>query len=334
MKAKVEDQKIIEEVLRGGTLTEVAHRLGYVSPSYIGKVLERNGLSKNKINDIRRRKQIESLRIQGKSYQEIAELLGISRDYAKDLCHRYKLGYSDEELQKARERGGEHLRKEDSYWQERVQKKYKGEYEFLRVVGIKNHESQIEMRCKRCGSHIVRSAISLRQDGAQKCPECFMQERKMRKEEEQYQREEAKRLRDVRRPITQLGFKFCECGELITTNASYCDECREKHKRIMQRKHERKKETIRRLRSNGGDFDISLERLYERDNGKCYLCGKQCDWNDYQIIDGAFVVGYDYPTVEHCIPLSKGGKHEWNNIKLACFICNTRKGSKVPPSKK
>jgi 5-methylcytosine-specific restriction endonuclease McrA len=56
----------------------------------------------------------------------------------------------------------------------------------------------------------------------------------------------------------------------------------------------------------------------------------QCNWEDKVITDdGHTIVGKSYPSIEHVIPLSKGGKHSWNNVKLACMECNTLKGDKI-----
>ena len=35
-------------------------------------------------------------------------------------------------------------------------------------------------------------------------------------------------------------------------------------------------------------------------------------------------------TVEHILPVSRGGRHEWTNVVTACRSCNTRKGSRRP----
>ena len=34
-------------------------------------------------------------------------------------------------------------------------------------------------------------------------------------------------------------------------------------------------------------------------------------------------------TLDHVVPLSKGGKTSWTNIVAACGPCNTRKGNKT-----
>jgi len=33
-----------------------------------------------------------------------------------------------------------------------------------------------------------------------------------------------------------------------------------------------------------------------------------------------------YPSIEHVIPIAKGGKHTWDNVKLAHRKCNMEKG--------
>ena len=35
-------------------------------------------------------------------------------------------------------------------------------------------------------------------------------------------------------------------------------------------------------------------------------------------------------TIEHIIPVSRGGKHAWMNVVTACRGCNHRKGNRTP----
>ncbi len=35
-------------------------------------------------------------------------------------------------------------------------------------------------------------------------------------------------------------------------------------------------------------------------------------------------------TVDHVVPRSRGGKHEWENLVTACKVCNHKKGSMLP----
>lgn len=72
------------------------------------------------------------------------------------------------------------------------------------------------------------------------------------------------------------------------------------------------------------DLSISLTRLYMRDMGVCAICGRHIDFDCDSNSN-------DYPSVDHIVPLSKGGKHTWNNVQLACRGCNTAKGNRITP---
>jgi hypothetical protein len=58
---------------------------------------------------------------------------------------------------------------------------------------------------------------------------------------------------------------------------------------------------------------LMLNKIYRESNHTCYLCGKQ--------------VPRVQASVDHVIPLSKGGKDDGTNYKLAHSRCNTEKGN-------
>lgn len=72
------------------------------------------------------------------------------------------------------------------------------------------------------------------------------------------------------------------------------------------------------------DKEVTLKKLIARDNGICKICGKPIDLLD--ICNKA--VGGFYPSIDHIIPMSKGGGHVWENVQLAHVICNSRKGNR------
>ncbi len=123
-----------------------------------------------------------------------------------------------------------------------------------------------------------------------------------------------------------------ECGkEFVTTFGSRKQRVFCSH-RCMQLWCQRKgtKNYEMRKRKALIDTDISLKALFKRDKGICYLCGKQADWDDCSTDkNGAFITGPNYPSIDHVFPISKGGKHSWNNVKLAHHRCNTLKRDKV-----
>ena len=103
-----------------------------------------------------------------------------------------------------------------------------------------------------------------------------------------------------------------------TDSGKRCDACEVKCKRERKRHGKHK----RRARMAGKPADvITLLELIERDAGVCALCGKRVrpDWNHLHNL---------YPSIEHIIPIARGGSHTWDNVQLAHRVCNSRKGTK------
>ena len=74
----------------------------------------------------------------------------------------------------------------------------------------------------------------------------------------------------------------------------------------------------RMLKRNAYVEDVWRSKVYERDGWKCQLCGKALKRD-------AVVPHPKAPTLDHIIPLSKGGTHEYANVQAAHFICNSIK---------
>lgn len=119
--------------------------------------------------------------------------------------------------------------------------------------------------------------------------------------------------------------KCVVCGEEFTTFNPKQVTCSKKCQKRYQ--HQKNDERYKGITIDKG---ITLESVYKKDSGTCYLCGCKCNWEDRTIRDdGTFIVGKTYPTIEHVKPISKGGLHEWKNIRLACWQCNTIKRDKI-----
>jgi 5-methylcytosine-specific restriction endonuclease McrA len=59
---------------------------------------------------------------------------------------------------------------------------------------------------------------------------------------------------------------------------------------------------------------IALNRraIFLRDGGRCQYCGTEAE------------------NIDHVIPKSRGGPHEWENVVAACKRCNSRKEDRLP----
>lgn len=87
--------------------------------------------------------------------------------------------------------------------------------------------------------------------------------------------------------------------------------------RVMRTRRKADKEARRRARAFGAteveEVDSSFVR--QRDNETCYLCGRWVSVHDVSL--------------DHVVPLSKGGSHTYDNVRLAHKDCNSKKGDRL-----
>lgn len=123
-----------------------------------------------------------------------------------------------------------------------------------------------------------------------------------------------------------------ECGNVFETKygtkrKKFCsDKCAKRYKN-------RKASINRRvqIRENGSiDYNLSLTKLIKKDKGNCKICGCKVDVKDYvKTKEGHFIAGINYPSIDHILPVSKGGTHTWSNVQLAHRGCNSMKSDNV-----
>ena len=67
---------------------------------------------------------------------------------------------------------------------------------------------------------------------------------------------------------------------------------------------------------------IKFDELLMRDGPLCQICAELMDWQSEQYAQRV--------SLDHIIPISKGGTHTMDNVRLVHLSCNSRKGDKVP----
>lgn len=105
-------------------------------------------------------------------------------------------------------------------------------------------------------------------------------------------------------------------------NSTYCSrDCLKRQVRTTPafRKARARSKARRRAIKHGVDADrFDPTEIHERDNWTCQICGKKTrpDWNYLHPLA---------PTIDHIIPLAKGGSHTKKNCQTAHRRCNTEK---------
>lgn len=225
-------------------------------------------------------------------------------------------------------------------YREDFNKVYEGKFKYIkRLYKHSNIGKDIHIiECLECGLQLERKGSSLRNAIREhKDIICY--------HKTEYELEEIKLEKEIKRELNKLNKEIKEvinrnkrfeievnrireckvCGEIfIADNPSQVccsEECMRKNK---NRKKNRLDKRIRNKEQI--DKDITLDKLIKRDKGICQICGKPIDEEDYYYTEeGYFIVGNNYPSIDHIKPLAKDGTHTWDNIQLAHMICNSIK---------
>ena len=84
-------------------------------------------------------------------------------------------------------------------------------------------------------------------------------------------------------------------------------------------------EYVKSYKNNHNKERIKIRQLlYERANGKCYICGRQMVLND-----DTEKLNELEATIDHVVPLSKGGTNDISNCAVCCSRCNRIKGDRI-----
>ena len=220
--------------------------------------------------------------------------------------------------------------------------KYKGQYEYIdREYNSNAFDEDVHIvECLKCGKINKWKGQTL-YNGKFNCNHLTEEQIEQRKLEKEINktlsglRNEIKQIEDrnslFERELSRI--RDCAyCGNIFYAKDYnwYCsDICKATMNKEKQKAHKRLREA--KAKKNGKiEWNISLEKLIQRDEGICKICGRQVDTEDYYYTDeGYFIAGDNYPSIDHIIPLAKGGTHTWNNIQLAHRHCNAIKSDKI-----
>jgi len=128
-------------------------------------------------------------------------------------------------------------------------------------------------------------------------------------------RKSLKKCREILNEIDSI--RRCKrCGK-YTKRKKFCSSiCGNRHK----------KRRRRALMADAmTDNSISEHEIYQRDGYKCWICNRD-------VVDAYDNTNPLQATLDHVIPLSKGGAHMRDNLACCCRQCNCRKGAAILPT--
>lgn len=306
---KEEQQRICHIYLEVNNEKETARITGH-SAATVSKYLIRCGLGRGmggnqdkqrKITDEQILEAIDTM-----TRQEIADKYGV---HVENLARRMKkLGVCAKYAEvKPRTIFGDAWHYVESH-----KKKCDEKHPSFEYMESRTQPRQVRLKCKTCGHIIERSVSAFRQKHIL-CEIC----------KEECKLSEARQtllatflaVKDYKTP------KTCKtCGGVFYSPYQTQIYCSEKCKR----KAKPKASSIRkRCRKYGVYYDptVTRQKVFERDNYVCQICGKPTDPSD--ISWGT--IGPLFPTVDHIIALANGGTHTWDNVQCAHAICNSYK---------
>jgi len=211
----------------------------------------------------------------------------------------------------------------------------------LYLGGYTDDKGKIYLQCTDCGYMFASSTKVLRPSKGKtiQCDNCrhILSEIRQREHQEvvfnnMAVRKEQARLSQIQKESEKIKARHKRCRECDkefyadNPRAMYCsDECR---KKFNNRTHDLKRRI--KIRENLIDKDISLIKLAKRDNDTCWICKRKVDWCNFETTkEGWYISGKNYPSIDHVIALANGGKHSWENVRLAHCKCNTEKRDKL-----
>lgn len=119
-----------------------------------------------------------------------------------------------------------------------------------------------------------------------------------------------------------IAAKCIVCNTSFITRSAIENTCSTECKRERKREWRRNSKHTRRARKkNAFVANVYRTKTFERDGYRCHICKAKTNPN-------AKVPNPKAPTLDHLIPLSKGGTHEPSNVATACFRCNHLKADR------
>ena len=324
-------EQVISLRMSGMTYKQIANAIGHKNESWVMTVCHENGLGGTSTWKDKRYAEMREYKAQGHTIAEVAERFCVSDCTATKVCKGIAPQTAD--YSKVSQSMKDYYQSERWNIIERLKEKLDDAFEY--VGGYNGHDCYVTIRCKQCGTVFERSAQAIRKQQVKYCPCCRKEQTKRNAEQRELEKEERRILREAQEEIRRRERERKELERIESTRQVNCIVCgkgfetRKPNKlccsQECSRKYANRYHDKRIAKEKRVDYGINALSLFKRDNGVCWICGGQCDLNDYVTKNGYFVAGDWYPSVDHIVPVCEGGEDSWANVKLAHRLCNTRR---------
>jgi len=177
-----------------------------------------------------------------------------------------------------------------------------------------------QSKCKICRSKISRAWYELNKDRTRIVTRAYREANpeKIKATQRKYKKENRDKTR---------AYEKANPEKVRAWKAKYISLHREKHMDAVRKYQRENPEKIRDVARRRRKYitDTTVERfpsveIFERDKWICQICGDRVDKN----------LTYPSPmskSLDHILPVSRGGSHERKNVQLAHLCCNKRIGA-------
>lgn len=128
------------------------------------------------------------------------------------------------------------------------------------------------------------------------------------------------RYKDQRSDFKETSCEYC--GDPIIVLASKRGVVSHPECQIIMRQERNRRKNDKRRRFPYRKQKANFHTVAERDNWTCWICELRIDPE----VPSTNRMG---GTVDHVVPISKGGTDDWDNLKPAHWICNVKRGNRV-----
>lgn len=131
------------------------------------------------------------------------------------------------------------------------------------------------------------------------------------------------RLANPKPPVERVATACDACGDIFMADGRRSRYCTTSCAAANKNKANWPYMVSRRARLRGVTVEFFDRReIFERDDWTCGICNEAVD-------PDAALFSDRYPTIDHVIPIARGGEHSRANVQTACLLCNMRKGTSL-----